>query len=514
MKDEAQVQWNHMISESQQLVALDQQGADTSKIESMLDFFASRVAEKISAPNIQVASMTFGELFSLYFERHAKVRSRCPEQTSYFFKAYAKARWQTVPVNQIVRRDIQEWVDSLATSSPSAATRALNVMSAVINWGIRRDLLPPMTNPCIGVERFHTPSRKRFIAPEEFARLAAAVELESDLFQDYFWLCLLTAAREGNVLSMSWDEIDFDLGTWTIPGEKFKTGETHVLPLNTWALHILKLRKSESSSKWVLPSPRRPGAHLAGTMKAWKRVLTLANVENLHIHDLRRTHASYMAIGGENQYVIAQMLGHKDPRSTAIYARLSVEPVRVATENFATKVQTMSQAIIRLERSPSREANTLSESSVKKTKARALTEDELPRFITAVLSLTHQTSADCFLSLLWTRQRKGLVTGMRWAQLDLENALWQIPQTASSPASTLALEPEVVTILRRRQASLDRHYVWVFPKRDGSGPVWCLDTAWYAILHRSGIDHFRIDDLRNTDLSAIRACITDLPVDI
>ncbi len=94
-------------------------------------------------------------------------------------------------------------------------------MSAVINWGIRRDLLPPMTNPCIGVERFHTPSRKRFIAPEEFGRLAAAVELESDLFQDYFWLCLLTAAREGNILSMSWDEIDFDLGTWTIPGEKF-----------------------------------------------------------------------------------------------------------------------------------------------------------------------------------------------------------------------------------------------------------------------------------------------------
>ncbi len=241
-------------------------------------------------------------------------------------------------------------------------------------------------------------------------------------------------------------------------------------------------------------------------------MLTLANVENLHIHDLRRTHASYMAIGGENQYVIAQMLGHKDPRSTAIYARLSVEPVRVATENFATKLQTMSQANIRLERSPGRAANTLSESSVKQTKVRALTEDELPRFITAILSLTHQTSADCFLSLLWTRQRKGLVTGMRWEQLDLENALWHIPQTDSSHASAFALEPEVVTILQRRQASLDRHNFWVFPKRDGSGPVWCLDTAWYAVLHRSGIDHFRLDDLRNTDLHSVRACMMNFPL--
>ncbi len=73
MKDEPQVQWdgvveNHIISASKQLVALDR----ASELESMLDLLASRVAEKMRAPSVQVASMTFAELFVLYYERHAK----------------------------------------------------------------------------------------------------------------------------------------------------------------------------------------------------------------------------------------------------------------------------------------------------------------------------------------------------------------------------------------------------------------------------------------------------------
>jgi integrase len=56
------------------------------------------------------------------------------------------------------------------------------------------------------------------------------------------------------------------------------------------------------------------------------------NVSDLRIHDLRRTLGSYMAIGGESLPVIGEALGHKDHRTTTIYARLSRDPVLQAVE--------------------------------------------------------------------------------------------------------------------------------------------------------------------------------------
>ncbi|MFW0054316.1 MAG: tyrosine-type recombinase/integrase, partial [Arsenophonus endosymbiont of Dermacentor nuttalli] len=48
----------------------------------------------------------------------------------------------------------------------------------------------------------------------------------------------------------------------------------------------------------------------------------------LRIHDLRRTIPSWMAITGANQYVIGQLLNHRDPRSTAIYTTLANDTAR------------------------------------------------------------------------------------------------------------------------------------------------------------------------------------------
>ena len=42
-----------------------------------------------------------------------------------------------------------------------------------------------------------------------------------------------------------------------------------------------------------------------------------------------------MALSGASQYVISKGLGHKSPQSTAIYARLSLDPVREFMEKSA-----------------------------------------------------------------------------------------------------------------------------------------------------------------------------------
>jgi hypothetical protein len=48
----------------------------------------------------------------------------------------------------------------------------------------------------------------------------------------------------------------------------------------------------------------------------------------VQIHDLRRTLGSWQALGGSSLQVIGKSLGHTQVSTTAIYARLTIDPVR------------------------------------------------------------------------------------------------------------------------------------------------------------------------------------------
>jgi integrase len=301
--------------------------------EEFLEGLAGRLATKLACPPV-VDSLTFGELFEHYFERHTKTRNKRTDNTLVFFNAHGQ-HWKDTPVHQISRRGVQEWVDELGAESQSSATRAVNMLSAIINWGIKRELLPSsIKNPCVGVDRFDVESRERFLSMDEISRLRASLAQEPSLLADFFWICLLTGARKSNVLAMQWSEVDRDLATWTIDGEDFKNGHTHVIALTPPALAILNRRfASRGESLWVFPGQGKTG-HLIDPKRAWLRVLERAKILDCRLHDLRRTMGSWLAIGGANQFTIAKMLGHKDLRSTAVYARLDLAAVREA----ATKV--------------------------------------------------------------------------------------------------------------------------------------------------------------------------------
>ncbi|MBX9693426.1 MAG: hypothetical protein K2Z81_13645, partial [Cyanobacteria bacterium] len=58
-------------------------------------------------------TQTFGTLYRIYFERHAKVRLRCPDNVLYFDTVHGD-KWRDMPVDQISRMDVQDWVDELA----------------------------------------------------------------------------------------------------------------------------------------------------------------------------------------------------------------------------------------------------------------------------------------------------------------------------------------------------------------------------------------------------------------
>lgn len=279
--------------------------------------------------------MLMRDLFDLYVDLYSKSFTRSNENTVDYWKRYCAPTWAHVELETLNSFAIQRWVNNMGeVRGQPTANRAYWTLAAAISWAMKKGVVTITRNPCKGVDIFKLRSRERFLMPGEIPAFTSALDKESPLLKDFFWMCLLTGARRGNVLAMKWKDIDTELGIWRIPDTEFKTGQSHHLPLTNPALAALQRRKSENpESAFVFPGKGKTG-HLSSVKRAWTRVLTHSGIENLRIHDLRRTVGSYMAIAGESQYVIGKTLGHRDPRSTAIYARMDLAPVRRSLENI------------------------------------------------------------------------------------------------------------------------------------------------------------------------------------
>jgi hypothetical protein len=189
-------------------------------------------------------------------------------------------------------------------------------------------------NPCRRVEKFKNRSRERFLTRVELERLHQAIAVEPETVCDLIMMFLATGQRKSNVFSMEWNEIDLDSALWIIPASKFKNGDSCTVALNAAALAVLERRLKHTNSQWVFPG-RWQGQHIVCIKKPWARIIKRAGIVDATLHDLRRTVASHMAISGASPYVIGKALGHKDPRSTAVYARLDLQAVRDMQETIS-----------------------------------------------------------------------------------------------------------------------------------------------------------------------------------
>lgn len=194
-----------------------------------------------------------------------------------------------------------------------------------------------MPNPAEGIEHFEEIERDRYLLEDEIPRFFQALGEETEQIIDFFLLSLLTGARKGNVLAMRWQDIDFNLARWRVPGELSKNKKPMVIPLTAAAVEILNSRIKVASSEFVFPGEGVTG-HMTSPKSAWKRVITRAELQDIRPHDLRRSLGSWMANTGADLMVIGGALGHKDSKSTLIYARLATATIRGAMEIASDKI--------------------------------------------------------------------------------------------------------------------------------------------------------------------------------
>jgi integrase len=114
-----------------------------------------------------------------------------------------------------------------------------------------------------------------FIADLRKREATAALALE---------LCILTAARSGEILGMQWSEIDLDKKIWTVPANRMKAGREHRVPLSSRAVAILRQLEKPRTGDLVFPGQARnkPLSNMAMEM-----MLRRMKVNNATVHGFR-----------------------------------------------------------------------------------------------------------------------------------------------------------------------------------------------------------------------------------
>jgi integrase len=220
---------------------------------------------------------------------------------------------------------------------PYRANRIVALLSKMFALAIKKRWRAD--NPAKGIERNQEMKRARYLSVVELDRLSKALAAYPDQHTgNAFRLLLLTGARRGEVLSMTWDQIDFENEKWAKPGATTKQKTEHVVPLSAPALQLLAKMQETSDSKYVFPGRGGVG-HRADLKKPWPVICRAAGISGLRVHDLRHSHASMLAGAGYSLPVIGALLGHTQPSTTARYAHLADDPLRKATETVGAIVE-------------------------------------------------------------------------------------------------------------------------------------------------------------------------------
>ena len=275
--------------------------------------------------------LTLGEMFSEYLEKYAMAHTKTWKVMEECFHRYLSS-WKNRKISNIRKSEVQALVNQLGRDSGhTTANRTLELLRAVINKGIEWDLVKH-TNPAIGVQKFKLQSRSRFLHLDEIDRLMQALHEEaSPDLRDYVLLSLSTGARKSNVLAMRWEHIDLENKSWLIPDTKNGTQQTILLTMDEHAILTRRFERKESL-EWVFPSDSASG-HLLDPKKGWATLVGKAGIDDVHMHDLRRSLGSYMAMSGASLSVIGNALNHKDVSTTRkVYAHSAEEAERKARE--------------------------------------------------------------------------------------------------------------------------------------------------------------------------------------
>lgn len=304
--------------------------------------------ERLEALDTAGAVMTLATLIDEYMIQYSG-KDRSIHGSMAFWRRYLGAK----KLIDITTREIRELLNGYAEGrcnipidpdkkatrkpgprAPATVNRMKAAISSLLSYARREGHIN--RNPAQAVaSRTENNQIVRWLSDDERERLLEACKASPwPRLYPLVVMALTTGARRGELLKLTWSDIDFDKGLATC--RDTKNGDNRLLPLPQITRDTLKPFRGVGSAL-VFPSERKPRKPME-FRKLWNNALAQAGIENFRFHDLRHSAASYLVMGGATLHETAEVLGHRSIQTTKRYAHLSTDHKAALTERLLGKL--------------------------------------------------------------------------------------------------------------------------------------------------------------------------------
>lgn len=316
-----------------------------------------KLLSEVEQGKVPASKQPFQEHVKEWLEMKRKSQDYKPNTylgTVYTFNAHFIPAFGHIPLSKLSPSHIQKFYSKLLDQSlsPNTIRRYHQKLNVCLKSAIKQGKID--SNPC---ERVELPKRKKsknnHLNQEDAHRLLKAIQ-KHKLLSTLIPLALVTEAREGELLALTWDDVDLEQGTisitktltqemageesekrilWGIVPPKSESGIREI-SLPDFAISMLRKHKTAQFKKQlasgvpgtknlVFPGPKGEYTRPSNVRQCFKRLVTRLNLD-ITFHDLRHTGATLLLESGVSPLVVQERLGHSDIKITlGIYGHVT-----------------------------------------------------------------------------------------------------------------------------------------------------------------------------------------------
>lgn len=301
------------------------------KVKSGLD-------PKVETRKVKEGVLT-SHLLDQFISQYVKVKLK--PTTQYGYKSYIenviRPEFGMKAVTDISRTDIAR-LHNRNANQPCRANHIYATLSRFLSWCEDLGYIREGSNPCAKVKKYKIKGKERYLKPDENERLSHVIQnaiadgKESIYAMSALQLLRFTGARRNEILGLRWDWVDLENGIINLPDSK--TGRKRIV-INSAAKKVFEKIPKVAGNPFVIVG-KKNGQHLVNIQKPWSRIRRLAGLEDVRVHDLRHTFASFAVANGKSLHVVGMLLGHKQSSTTYRYAHLADETLKEASEDVGS----------------------------------------------------------------------------------------------------------------------------------------------------------------------------------